>query len=192
MTCADLDILLCDYVDETLHGEPRAALERHLAECAGCAQLERDLREAMDLVARSAVVEAPPELMTRIVFELGVEKDKSRVKKLPSPLRRMTAKWLDPILQPRFAMGMAMTVLSFAMLGRYAGIEVRQLRPSDLDPVKVWLATEDRVVRTWERGVKYYENLRLVYEIQTRLKEWSEQAADDPGAASTKTGEKTR
>jgi len=63
-----------------------------------------------------------------------------------------------------------------AMLGRLSGIEVRQLSPADLDPVKVWMAAEDRVHRTWERSVKYYENLRLVFEIQTQLKEWTDQA----------------
>jgi hypothetical protein len=68
---------------------------------------------------------------------------------------------------------MAMTVLSFAMIGRFA--HVPQLTPSDLDPVKVWTAAEDRVVRWYNRGVKYYESMRVVYEIQTRLKEWAEE-----------------
>ena len=81
-------------------------------------------------------------------------------------------------MQPRYAMGMAMTVLSFAMLGRFAGIEVRQLTPSDLDPVKIWTAAEDRAMRTWERGVKYYESLRLVFEIETRVKEWRDDGSD--------------
>ena len=61
---------------------------------------------------------------------------------------------------------------------------MRQLKPSDLDPVKVWVAAEDRVVRVWEKGVKYYQNLRLVFEIQTRLKEWTEEPAA-PVPAST-------
>jgi hypothetical protein len=52
---------------------------------------------------------------------------------------------------------------------------VRQLTPADLDPVKVWTAAEDRVVRWYSRGVKYYDSLRVVYEIQTRLKEWAEE-----------------
>jgi len=59
------------------------------------------------------------------------------------------------------------------MIGRFT--HVRQLTPSDLDPVKVWTAAEDRVVRVYNRGVKYYESLRVVYEIQTRLKEWAEE-----------------
>ncbi len=35
-------------------------------------------------------------------------------------------------------MGMAMTMLSFAMLVSFAGFNPRPLHPSDLDPVKIW------------------------------------------------------
>jgi anti-sigma factor RsiW len=36
MTCADLVAQLSEYIDGSLAGEPRAALERHLAECDRC------------------------------------------------------------------------------------------------------------------------------------------------------------
>jgi len=42
--------------------------------------------------------------------------------------------------------------------------------------VKVWTAAENRASRVWERGLKSYENLRLVYEIETRLNQWQEEA----------------
>ena len=61
-----------------------------------------------------------------------------------------------------------------------AGTIVRQLTPADLDPVKVWTAAEDRVVRWYNRGVKYYDSLKVVYEIQTRLKEWAD---EQPGSS---------
>jgi hypothetical protein len=54
---------------------------------------------------------------------------------------------------------------------------VRQLNVSDLDPVKVWSAAENYANRIWERGVKSYENMRVVYQIETRLKQWNEEAA---------------
>jgi hypothetical protein len=72
-----------------------------------------------------------------------------------------------------------MTILSFSMLGRLAGIEARQLKPSDLHPAKVWAAADDKVHRAWARAVKYYENLRLVYEVRSRLQEWTEQEQED-------------
>jgi hypothetical protein len=84
-------------------------------------------------------------------------------------------------------MGMAMTILSFSMLARFAHIEPRQLRPSDLDPVKVWQGIDDHSHRVYDRAMKYYDNLRLVIEIQSRLREWSDQepAGQQRGAVAT-------
>lgn len=182
MNCADLEILLCDYVDGTLYGEQKAAVETHLAVCPACAELARDSAGALQFIERAAVVEPPAELLTRIMFEIPTATRKRPDTVTKSWWSRLRAAWVEPVLQPRFVMGMAMTVLSFAMLGRFAGIEVRQLKPSDLNPVAVFMTIEDRTLRTWERAVKYYDSLRLVYEIQTRLRDWGEQADADPGA----------
>jgi anti-sigma factor RsiW len=178
MNCSDLELLLAEYVDGTIRGEQKSAIEEHLKECAECAELARDAAAAVAFMERAAVVEAPPELVTRLLFEMTSGASRAEVK--PSLARRLfgnvIGSWGERILQPKFTMSIAMTILSFAMLGRFSGIEVRQLKPSDLDPVKVWAAVEDRMQRTWERTVKYYENLRVVYEIQTQLKDWTDQA----------------
>jgi hypothetical protein len=39
----------------------------------------------------------------------------------------------------------------------------------------VWAGLEDRAVRTWGRTVKFYDNLKFVYQIQTTLREWQQQ-----------------
>jgi len=171
VNCADVEILLADFVDGTLRGDAASALEAHLAGCAACGQLARDSAEAVAFMERAAVVEAPPELVTRILFEVTAGPSRAVIK--PSLVRRLFGKWLEPVLQPRVAMSMALTVLSIAMIGRFT--HVRQLTPNDLDPVKVFTAAEDRVVRWYNRGVKYYESMRVVYEIQSRLKEWAEE-----------------
>ena len=171
MNCADVDILLADYVDGILRPEEKSALEAHLATCVACSELARDSAGAVAFMERAAAVDAPPELVTRILFEVTAGPSHAVIK--PSLARRMFGRWFESILQPRFAMGMAMTVLSFAMIGRFT--HVRQLTPADLDPVKVWTAAEDRVVRWYNRGVKYYDSLKVVYEIQTRLKEWADE-----------------
>jgi hypothetical protein len=172
MTCADFEILLCDYVDGVLDARQRREFEEHRDSCVYCQELARDVAAAVGFIERAAEVEPPPELLTKITFEIpsgGVRKG----------WRSWTVGWLHPILQPKFAMGMAMTILSFSMLGRLAGIEVRQLKPSDLHPVAVWTSIDNKVYRTWERAVKYYENLRLVYEVQTRLQEWTKQEDEE-------------
>jgi anti-sigma factor RsiW len=181
MNCADVEILLADYMDGTLAADRKSAIESHLSTCAACEELARDAADAVAFMERTSNVTAPPELVTRILFEISSGPSHLAVK--PSWVRRifgnrLGGKFLEPVLQPRYAMGMAMTLLSFAMLGRFTGIEVRHLTPSDLDPVKIWTAAEDRASRTWQRGVKYYESLRLVYEIESRVKEWSDDGSD--------------
>jgi Putative zinc-finger len=173
MNCADFEVLLCDYLDGTLDAAQRHAIEEHQRTCASCAEFARDVMGAVAFMERAETIEPPVELLTRITFEIptgGQEK---------KGWRSLFGGWLRPILQPRFAMGMAMTILSFSMLGRLAGIEGRQLKPADLHPAKVWAAADDKVHRAWARAVKYYENLRLVYEVRSRLQEWTEQEQEE-------------
>jgi hypothetical protein len=83
-------------------------------------------------------------------------------------------------------MGMAMTVLSFAMLERCTGIRVQHIQPADLNPVRVWAGVEDRALRVKDRAVNYYENLRFVYEVETRLRDLQEQREASQDQASRK------
>jgi len=69
MTCAELEILICDYVDGTLGPDARTMVEQHLAGCRNCAELARDAAVAVGFMERAAEVEAPPELMTRLLFQ---------------------------------------------------------------------------------------------------------------------------
>ena len=174
MNCVDVEILLAEYVDGTLHREARSAVKAHLDTCVACRDLAHDAAGAVAFIERAADVEPPPELVTRILFEVTQGASRTVVK--PPLARRLFGNtlgaWLEPVLQPRFAMGMATTLLSLAML-----IRGRQLSIGDFNPVKLWNSTELQVSRTWERGVKNYENLRLVFAIQSRLKQWSEETA---------------
>jgi hypothetical protein len=185
MTCAELEILLCDYVDGTLRGEERTALESHLAGCSACSELAKDVMGAVSFMERAATVEPPAELLTRILHEAPSARQIANERQ--SWLRRRFGGFFESVLQPRYAMGMAMTILSFSMIARFAGIEPRQLRPSDLDPVKIWASIDDHAHRTYDRAMKFYDNLRLVIEIQSRLKEWSDQ--EQVGAARVDNGQ---
>ena len=184
MNCADVEILLCDYVDGTLAASQRVALEEHVRDCASCRELSEGVSEAVTFVERAAVVEPPPALLTRLLHDIPLAGVLPRKR---SWFAGLFGSWGNRLLQPRYAMGMAMTVLSFSMLARFAGIEPRQLRPSDLDPVKMWVSLDNRAHRTWDRTVKYYDNLLFVIEIQSRLRDWSEQDQASPQAGRKQT-----
>ena len=172
MTCAEFEILYCDYVDGLLREPEKTAVEQHKNACATCAELARDIEGAVAFMERADRVEPPAELLTRILHDIPSVKAKPERR---SWFRKTFGGAWDTVLQPRFAMGMAMTMLSFAMLVKVTGFTPRPIRPADLDPAKIWTAIDDRAHRTWDRVVKYYDNMRLVIEVQSRLKEWSEQ-----------------
>jgi len=183
MTCAELEILLADYVDGTLRGGERAALESHLSGCPACTQLAADIQSVTAFIERVPEVQPPAELMTRILHYAPSRRAAAEERSSASLswIKRLFGGFRQTVLQPRYVMGMAMTILSFSMLARFAHIEPRQLRPSDLDPVKVWQGIDDRSHRIYDRTMKYYDNLKLVIEIQSRLKDWSEQDPGTPG-----------
>ena len=191
MTCSELDILLCDYLDGTLSPEDARSVETHLESCSACAELAKDARLAMAFMERAAEAEPPPQLMTRILHETA----SGRYGRLgrPSGIRSWFDRALGWVLQPRLVMGMALTIFSFSMMARCPGISPRQLRAGDMDPKKIWAALDDQAHRTWERSLKFYENIKVVYEIQSRLKDWTDQQEEeDRNAAARRPVEERR
>src|SRR5215475_7129328 len=120
MNCAELEQLICDYVPGTLNASARAEVEHHLETCPGCAELARDSAAAVAFMERAADVEPPPELITRILF------DAPWTRKPASKGQSWWSKLIAPVIQPRFAMGMAMTILSFSILSRF--VPMQQIR----------------------------------------------------------------
>src|SRR5438046_10076291 len=66
MTCSDIEIALCDYMDGNLAPAERAEVERHISGCALCAELVRDAGAALAFMEHVAEAEPPPELITRM------------------------------------------------------------------------------------------------------------------------------
>ena len=185
MNCAELESILADYIDGTLNGAERAALEQHASSCAVCQEFIADVTGAMTFLKGAEDIEPPPTLITRIAYQAPRSRMREPFDK-QGFLSRVAAKWLQPILQPRLVMGMAMTVLSFAMLERCTGVKVQRVQPADLNPVKVWANVEEKAVRVKDRLVKNYDNLRVVYEIETRLKDLQQQQENTQDQAAGK------
>jgi hypothetical protein len=174
MNCAELEVLLADYLDDTLSPEQRIGVENHTSTCISCRALLEDAAAAVKFLQRVEDVAPPPELITRIAYGAPLGRVRLPFER-QTLFGRLTSKWLQPMLQPRLAMGMAMTILSFAMLERCTGVHVQHLQAADLNPIRIWGGVEDKGLRVKDRAVKYYENLRWVYEIETRLRNLQQQ-----------------
>jgi Putative zinc-finger len=169
MNCAEVEIRISEYVDAASAAGERAEVERHLAQCASCAEMARDAAAAVRFMERAEAVEPPPELISHMLFD--------------PPWRRQRSGWFarvfHPLLQPRFAMGMALTVLSVAMIMPKMG----GIKPADLSPAAVWAGIEGRVDRFWARTEKFYDNLKFIYQIRATLREWQQQSQETRSAS---------
>ena len=169
MTCADLEILLCDYLDGTLASGERTALENHIARCRACAELARDAAGLVGFLEVVPRAEPPGELLTRILRQIPERRPW---------WSRLFDGWLEGLLQPRFVMGAAMTILSVAMLAELGQIGERDVSRADLNPARVWQRLDDGTYRMWDRTVKYYDDMPLLTDLRSQWSEWSEQNQD--------------
>ena len=179
MKCAEFEILLSDSLDGTIAAADQARLDAHACVCEACAELAADCGAAMPWLARVIEVEPPDELVNRILYHAPAGRSQAAGSAPRSKWAAVFGGWFSPLLQPRLAMGMAMTILSFSMVGRVLGLQERRITMADLEPARVVATLDWKLHRVWDRAVKYYENVRLVYVIQTQLSDWSAQEEED-------------
>jgi hypothetical protein len=182
MQCAEFEILLADYLDETLAAPGREterdAFVRHLESCAACQALAEDSKYAVGFMDRAAEIEPPPVLLTKILHATNAGWEfKLRGRGFSGWINRTFA----PVLRPRLVLSAMLTLVSLTMLTRCDG--VKTLTASDLDPVRVWTSLDDRTHRIWDRAVKSYESMRLVYEVKNQINDWTQQQREDDEAA---------
>jgi hypothetical protein len=183
MQCVDVEALLADAIDGTLHGASLAAFEAHRDSCPACRTMVEEASRGMHWLKGLDEVEPPRHLVHNILAQtIGqipeqrpvlVPKGESWLERLKGKLSPMFA----PVVTPRFAMSFGMAFFSITMLLSIAGFHVADLRHVDLSAkgiTKAYYATETRVVR-------YYENIRLVYEIETRVRDLRRVATPEPG-----------
>jgi hypothetical protein len=184
LTCEQFEILLADYLDGELVGSGRApdrtAFEEHVASCAACALMVEEVQSALAFIEVAADVEVPAALTGRI---LEATQNGWEFKLRARGVRGWINRLFEPVLKPRVVMGAMMTMMSLTMLSRCAGDPKKPMTAADLDPVRIWTSLDDRTHRLWDRTVKSYESMRLVYEIKSQLSEWKQQQAEEEEVA---------
>lgn len=184
INCAEFEVLLADSLDGALalpgRERDRREFEQHLKSCEACAAMAEEVRSALAFMEVAAAPEPPQELVGKILHATN----SGWQLKLRSPgIRGWINRAFAPVLQPRFVMGAMLTVMSMTMLTRCAGGSKSTLTAADLDPVRLWTQLDTRGHRVWDRAVKGYESMRLVYEIRNQISDWNAQQAADAEAA---------
>ena len=180
MQCSEFDALLSQAIDGTLSGEKLTAFEAHARECKNCGPLLSEAEAGLSWLKSLKEVDPPEELVTNILVRTtGI--DTVRLHQGA----RVTTSWTDrvgelaaavfsPIInvarQPRFAMSFGMAFFTLSVGLSLAGVKVSDLRHVDLRPS----AIRRNYYETSGRVVKYYENIRFVYEIESRVRQFKQ------------------
>src|SRR3954469_18397043 len=171
MPCSEFDALLMEAVEGKLTGEQAERFRSHSDVCGVCGPLFADAKSGFTWLQSLAEVEPPANLVHNILAatsERDLAASKAAAAK-PGFADRVRSLF-TPLLQPRLAGTFAMGFFSLSLLLNVTGVKVSDISKVDLRPSaikKTYYATSSRMVR-------YYENLRIVYELQSKAREIKE------------------
>jgi len=164
-TCEQIEEQLSDYVDGLLSEEEGREFSAHVAGCVNCAPLVATVSTLVTRMHALEPVETPLRLVPNILDQtLGPRRTETR-----QGWRGWFA-WLEPMMQPRFAMGVASLVVTFFILIQVTGIRAKNVSAADLNPANLYRTANRHAHLVYARGAKFVNDLRVVYEIQSRLR----------------------
>ncbi len=170
MQCAEFELLLTEALDGRLAPDKMSNFHAHAAACADCGVMLAEAESGLRWLESLPELEPPPNLVRNIMLAtVGVESARAVV-----PTRTWAQKlhdWAAPVFatcrQPRFAMSFGMAFFSISLLLNAAGVRLSDIRYIDLRPK----AVVSKFYQTRSHVVQYYENIRFVYELETRVRQ---------------------
>ena len=179
--CGQWETLLADALDGQLRPEDEAFFSAHKADCPACAALFEEARrgrEWLEFLSPEPVV--PAGLLDKILAQTGPGQVEgygliaggSNVLAMPPAWQRPGfAGQVRRFAEPRLLMTAAMAFFSIALTLNLTGVKLGNLRVSDLRPTAVRSLVERRLTMASTPIIRYYDHLRFVYEVQSRMRE---------------------
>ncbi len=177
LRCDEWENLLADALDGTLSAADAAAFTRHHRECVLCAQMLKETEQGRSWMKYLAVEpEVPADLLQKILARTsGGLQPGVAVPAISLPARpawhRVMLPAVRQVMEPRLMMTLAMAFFSIALTLNLAGVKVTDLRAADFQPSRLRANITRQYYSTNEQVTKYYKNLRLVYEMESRVRE---------------------
>jgi hypothetical protein len=179
--CGQWETLLADALDGLLKPEDEATFTAHMAVCAACTALFEESRRGREwLEFLSPEPEVPEGLLDRILAQTGpgqvagygLVPGSGNVLPMPQPWQRPGFMGqVRRFAEPRLLMTAAMAFFSIALTLNLTNVRLSSLRLSDLRPTAVRSFVERRVMMASTPIIRYYDHLRFVYEVESRMRE---------------------
>jgi len=184
--CTEFEALLTHVLDDDglevdgqLSPARKESFEAHRRICGVCGPLVADVKAGRQWLRSLAEVEPPAYLVHNI---LTATSGVASTRTLPAvagarttPFAERAREWWDSLItpatafvrQPRFVMSFGMIFFSFSLALSAAGVKPKDVARVDLRPAALRHAYNDAQIKV----VKYYDNIRFVYEIESKLRE---------------------
>jgi hypothetical protein len=184
MECSEFEALLSEALDEgglspSVAGKEWETFEAHRRACGNCGLMFAEAQAGREWLRSLEMVEPPAYLVHNILAATSgvlstrpvIVAGDGRTTPFGERLRERWDAWFAPmaafVRQPRFAMSFGMIFFSFSLALNVAGVKASDVAKIDLRPAAVRHAYNDAEIRV----VKYYDNIRFVYEIESKLRE---------------------
>jgi hypothetical protein len=183
MQCTEFEALLSEAIDGAgngrLTGAQKEAFEAHRRACAVCGPLFAEVQSGWQWLRSLEPVEPPAHLVHNILAATtGISSTRvlaatpeTGATPLPERVREWWDSFFTPVFafvrQPRFVMSFGMIFFSLSLILNTAGVKPADMARIDLRPKALRHTYNDLEVRV----VKYYDNIRFVYEIESKVRE---------------------
>ncbi len=179
--CGQWETLLADALDGLLRPEDEAKFTAHMASCPACTALFEEARRGREwLEFLSPEPEVPEGLLDKILARTGPGHEASQsLATAGSNVLPMPPAWHRPgitgrirrFAEPRLMMTAAMAFFSIALTLNLTGVRLTDMRMSNLRPSALRSYMERQLTVASTPIIRYYDHLRLVYEVESRMRE---------------------
>lgn len=203
LDCAAVELHLAEWAEGGLNDAERVRMEAHVAGCPACREELEQARRGREwmLLLKQEAPAVPARLLERI---LAATQDAGAPHASASRPRGSTVAaeganvraadtsvWQKnsvvvlrrTLFEPRLALVAAMAFFSITLTLNLMGVRLRSLQLSDFTPAGMRRAITRQYVQADSRVVRYYENLRLVYEVEARVQQLKHATETAPPAA---------
>jgi len=165
-TCEQTEARLSDYLDGLLEPAEQAAFDLHVNACARCTPLVASVSHLLGSLRKLEQVEPSPRLVNSILT----------VTQGPETWRN-AKRWLRGLQSPRFVYSAVSVAATFILLLTASGFNWRKPKLADLAPATIYRNADSRIHLIYARSAKFVSDLRVVYEIQSRINETEQNPA---------------
>jgi anti-sigma factor RsiW len=166
-TCEQIEARLSDYIEGALSPAELAEFNAHVPGCERCAPLVASVSSLVGGLHSMEQLEAPPRLVHAIL-------DKTLGPREAASGWRSVFGWVRGIASMRFAYGALSVAATIVIFATASGFNWRHPKLADLRPAVIYRKADSRVNLMYGKSVKFVNDLRVVNEIQSRLRQESD------------------